>query len=78
VGVLGADAVTFTSVFRTRRYPLGSTVRVDRFADRPPRLGLRGGRLAVFVIAPAVWSGRTSARDEAVRAINSRLEGSGG
>lgn len=79
--VLGADAVTFKPMFRiggTRRYPLGSIVGVDGFADRPARLrvGLRDGGAVVFVVGEA--RRETSARDEAVREINSCLDDGGG
>jgi len=79
---LEADAVTFTPnlhMGRSRRFPLESVASVTGFADRPPRVRLdfRHGEPVAFSIFPAARSTirtqDTSARDEAVRAITSRL-----
>jgi hypothetical protein len=83
VVVLGPDALTFRPwgrVGRTRRYPLDSIVAVEKFADRPPRLrlGLDDGRAAVFAVfatsRSTIWSRDTTARDEALGEIGSRLD----
>jgi len=80
--VLESDAVIFRPlawIGRTRRYPLDSVVAVKRFADRPPRLRVEfdDGRAGVFIV-PATplspfWSRDTTARDQAVGEIGSRL-----
>lgn len=76
--------LTFTPLIglgRIRRFALGDIECVTVHADKPPRLriALKRGSAVVLMVAPSrtttVWSQDTSARDEAIAAINARLAG---
>lgn len=75
------DEVVFTPLLglgRTRRFALGDIQQLEALADRPPRLRVTAtkGRSLVLMVLPSrntpVWSHDSSARDEAVAAVNDR------
>ena len=81
---LADEAITFTPLAglgRVRRFALADVDSAVAHADRPPRLRLvlRNGKAVVFMVLPgpatAAWSRDTSARDEAIAAINAALNG---
>ncbi|MEH0938881.1 hypothetical protein [Micromonospora psammae] len=78
------EDVTFTPLAglgRVRRIALTDIESVTAYADRPARLRIatKRNRAVVLMVAPtrktAVWSQDTSARDDAIAAINARLAG---
>ncbi len=81
---LTAGEVTFRplgGLGRVRRFALADIESVTAYATKPPRLRIapRGGKPVVFMVLPdrstSVWSTDTSARDDALAAINARLTG---
>ena len=76
-------AVSFTPLMglgRTRRYAWQDIKAASVAADRPPRLRLTmtDDRSLTLIVLPArnvpVWTRDTSARDQALAAINAQLE----